>query len=139
MDNQRRFLSFIPGKSIPRPKKKRKGKIRQWEDLADKAFFPDDYVNQVAVCLIKAQEDALSATNNMLATVGAALDYDLKKAVIILECIQSNHFKEYWMNMDGLNFILMLKESGSQAIQGIKAGMKFVNKYTMDAANFLIF
>lgn len=85
VDNQKISELLSRVKVFLDQKRREKEKIRQWEDLADKAFFPDDYVNQVAVCLIKAQEDALSATNNMLATVGAALDYDLKKAVIILE------------------------------------------------------
>jgi len=66
-------------------RKKEQEKIKQWEDLADKAFYPADYVDNISALLIKAQDEALMATNNMLEAVGAAVDYDFKKAVIILE------------------------------------------------------
>jgi len=60
-------------------------KIQQWEDLADKAFYPAEYVDKISAFLIKAQDEALIETINMLEAVGAAVDYDFKKAVIILE------------------------------------------------------
>lgn len=66
-------------------RKREQDRIKQWEDLAEEAFFPADYVDQVASFLINAQDDALSAMNSLLSTVGAALNYDIKKAVMILE------------------------------------------------------
>jgi len=66
-------------------RKREQEKIKQWEDLADKAFYPADYVDKIAALLIKAQDEALMATDNMLEAVGAVVDYDLKKAVLILE------------------------------------------------------
>ena len=60
-------------------------RLKQWEDLADKAFFPADYVDQISSFLIKAEDEVLLKADQMLETVGATLDYDINKAVIILE------------------------------------------------------
>jgi two-component system response regulator YesN len=65
--------------------KQEQDRIKQWEDLAEEAFFPSNYVEQVASFLIKAQDDALMAVDSLLESVGAALNYDSKKAAIILE------------------------------------------------------
>ncbi len=66
-------------------KKENENRIKQWEGLAEEAFFPAYNVEQVASSLIKAQDEALTATNSLLETVGAAMNYDSKRAIIILE------------------------------------------------------
>ncbi|NLL67980.1 MAG: response regulator [Clostridiaceae bacterium] len=75
-------------------KKQEQDKIKQWEGLAEEAFFPASYVEQVASFLIKAQDDAIEATDSLLETVGAALNYDVKKATIILENASKQVFTE---------------------------------------------
>jgi len=85
VDNQVFTELLARAKAFLDQRKREQEKIKQWEDLADKAFYPSDYVDEIADLLVKAQDEALVVTNNMLEAVGAAVDYDFKKASIILE------------------------------------------------------
>lgn len=85
VDNQEITELLLRVKIFLDDRKQEQDRIKQWEDLAEEAFFPSYYVDQVASFLINAQDDALAATNSLLEAVGAALNYDSKKVIIILE------------------------------------------------------
>ncbi len=75
-------------------KKENEDRIKQWEGLAEEAFFPSYNVDQVASLLVKAQDEALTAMKSLLETVGAAMNYDSNKVIIILENVTEQIFSK---------------------------------------------
>lgn len=59
--------------------------MKQWEDMAEEAFYPTHYVEKVSTLLIKGQDSALEAADALLDSVGEALNFDMSKTLIILE------------------------------------------------------
>lgn len=66
-------------------KKHEQQKLKNWKTLAGEAFFPAADVDKAAELLNQGSKDALKAVEQMVDTVGAAMNYDLIKTSIILK------------------------------------------------------
>lgn len=66
-------------------RKQEQEKIRQWEGMAEEAFFPIQHVDIAASLFIRGDYNAIEAIKTLLESIGAALDYDAKKSAVILE------------------------------------------------------
>lgn len=60
-------------------------KLRQLQDMAEEAFSPTQDIERVVMLLCNGQDEALDAFNSLIATVGAALNEDVGKTVIIMK------------------------------------------------------
>lgn len=120
-------------------RKQEQDRIKQWEDLAEEAFFPADYVDQVTSFFIKAQDDALLITNSMLATVGAALNYDIKKAAIIIENATRQIISRVLEAHEWISLYTDVERIKSANYSGYQSWEDICRKISDESNNFLSF
>ena len=115
-------------------KKQELVKVKQWENMAEEAFYPVYYIDKVSTLLIKGQDDALDAVDVLLDSVGEALDFDLSKALIILENATGEIFSRVnaehgWIKLyKDINDFKRFERTSNQSWQDIKD--RFRNSYT---------
>lgn len=101
-------------------------KIQHLEDMAGEAFYPAHYVDKVSELLIKGQDSALNAVDELLKAVGEALDHDPGKALVILENATEEIFSAVtaehgWLSLyKDINDFRQSEKDGSPSWEDIK-------------------
>lgn len=85
-------------------KKLEEERLKHLEGLAEEAFFPYQDVEKVAAFIIQGDQQAVEAAGQMIDSVGAALNYDSNKALIILKNVLDSIFARVlaqhgWMSL----------------------------------------
>lgn len=115
-------------------------KIKQWEDMAGEAFYPNHHVEKLSDFLIKGQDKALEAAKALLESVGEALNFNLGKALLILENVTEEIFSRVnsehsWVKLyKNIDDFKRLEHVENQSWQDIKDS--FINS-CIDLLEFL--